>query len=208
MHIGRGEHWDGLDAHGIQRTVHMPKLGDLKAGECFVPAGWFWCGGDSEVIRSFSRRRVWLDDFVMSRFQVTNRDYLVFLNSLLEQGREEEALQWVPHERAGQVGKLGAMIYGRDADGQFILVEDVEGDKWELDWPVCMVNWHCAQAYCHWKSERSIHTHRLPTELEWEKSARGVDGRWHVWGDGFDPSYCHMADSHDGRQLRWSKATQ
>ena len=41
----------------------------------------------------------------------------------------------------------------------------------------------------------------LPTDLEWEKAARGVDERWFVWGDGFDPSYCHMIDSHQGRRL-------
>jgi formylglycine-generating enzyme required for sulfatase activity len=52
------------------------------------------------------------------------------------------------------------------------------------NYPVVNVSWHDAVAFCEWLSRETGKPFRLPTEAEWEKAARGTDGRIYPWGDG------------------------
>jgi formylglycine-generating enzyme required for sulfatase activity len=49
--------------------------------------------------------------------------------------------------------------------------------------PVVSVTWNDAVAFCDWLSRETKQSFRLPTEAEWEKAARGTDGRIYPWGD-------------------------
>lgn len=60
--------------------------------------------------------------------------------------------------------------------------------------PVVLVSHTDATAFAAWLSLKTGYNWRLPTEAEWEKAARGVDGRRFPWGDEFDPE---RLNSHD-----------
>jgi len=63
------------------------------------------------------------------------------------------------------------------------------------DHPVNYLAWRDALAYCRWLAEITGRPYRLPTEAEWEKGARGTDGRIWPWGNGWDASRCN---THEG----------
>lgn len=65
-------------------------------------------------------------------------------------------------------------------------------DNWEEksqfpSHPVSGLTWYDALAYAHWLTDMTGEHWRLPTEAEWEKAARGQDGRIYPWGDTWDP---------------------
>ena len=70
--------------------------------------------------------------------------------------------------------------------------------KGKANHPVVNVSWYDATAYAEWLSRVTGKDYRLPTEAEWEKAARGTDGRKFPWGDEFDTKKCNTAESGIG----------
>ncbi|MCB9761823.1 MAG: SUMF1/EgtB/PvdO family nonheme iron enzyme [Alphaproteobacteria bacterium] len=194
--LGRGSHWHGRPP-GEDAPPPIPLPDALGPDERYVPAGWFLAGGAGDA----PAVPVWADGFVIQAKPVTNAQYLAFLNDLVARGRVEEALRWVPRERGGVYGELGAMIYGQGEDGTFFLTKDADGDMWDPMWPVFNTDWPSARAYARWLSERDGLPWRLPYEYEWEKAARGVDGRRFPWGEHFDATWTCTREGHTGRAL-------
>jgi formylglycine-generating enzyme required for sulfatase activity len=61
--------------------------------------------------------------------------------------------------------------------------------------PVVYISWFDAQAYVTWLSRETGKQYRLPTEAEWEKAARGNDGRTYPWEGEFDASKCNVEET-------------
>lgn len=127
-----------------------------------VPAGLFDMGGEGQF-DEFSKpvHSVFLDDYYIDRFEVTNAQYVRFLNEMGNQ--EEGGVTWLD---------LDSTV------GQIIQTES----EWQVaegfdNHPIVGVSWFSANAFCDWRGAR------LPTEAEWEKAARGTDQRLFPWGN-------------------------
>jgi formylglycine-generating enzyme required for sulfatase activity len=75
--------------------------------------------------------------------------------------------------------------YGAYARANGIALDIPEGKD---NHPVVKVSWREAVLFCEWVSQATGRSVRLPTEAEWEKAARGTDGRLYPWGNEWNPS--------------------
>lgn len=74
-------------------------------------------------------------------------------------------------------------------NGRYAELRVIQYDQMKTHHPVTNVTWHQARQFCLAKGKR------LPTEQEWEKAARGADGRLYPWGNTYEPSYVN-AENH------------
>jgi serine/threonine-protein kinase len=174
----------------LRFRVPLPDDAALGADFVYVPAGPFLRGNDRDALMPSPSARVWLDAYAIARFPVTVAEYFAFLAAL----PDDEARRRAPREETGKP------LLGPDADGRWTTpARDADGDLWDGAWPVVHVSFDDARAYAAWRGARDGARYRLPTEDEWEKAARGTDGRFFPWGDHFDPACCLMRDTDPGR---------
>jgi formylglycine-generating enzyme required for sulfatase activity len=157
-----------------------------------IPAGEFLRGVDEQNIETYLReysryrfvnqemtkdivehayadarpqRSVYLDRYYIDRYPVTTAEFVEFLKVLGE--HRWSCGGW-------RCAGFGGGEIGID-QGQYVALTRYE------TYPIPSATWQGAQAYCAWQGKR------LPTEVEWEKAARGTDGRLYPWGNEWDP---------------------
>jgi formylglycine-generating enzyme required for sulfatase activity len=124
----------------------------------FVPAGNFIAGSDQGYANEKPVHTVYLDDYYIDRYEVTNALYQACVDA--------GACQ--PPDQTGS--------FTRDS---------YYGNSQFNNYPVVFVDWENADAYCQWRGMG------LPTEAQWEKAARGREGRTYPWGDNIDETYAN-----------------
>jgi formylglycine-generating enzyme required for sulfatase activity len=140
----------------LQRPSPPPALERVVTGRdgaamVLVPTGEFLMGSDTPG--ESPPRRVFLEAFYIDQYEVTNTQYLRFVQAT--------------RHRLPQ----------HDIDPRYDVWEGATISSGVADKPVVNVDWHDAAAYCTWAGKR------LPTEAEWEKAARGTDARAYPWGN-------------------------
>ena len=139
-----------------------------------IPAGEFIMGSPEGVGNDdeHPQHSVYLDDFLIGKYEVTNNQYVEFLNAV---GRNDDG--------------AGHEFVNMDIASIRLKNEEYKVLKgWEDD-PVIGISWYGSIAYAEWEGGR------LPTEAEWEKAARGEDGREWPWGSSWDIEKCNSLES-------------
>ncbi|MFT4628538.1 MAG: sulfatase activating formylglycine-generating enzyme, partial [Myxococcota bacterium] len=191
--LGRGEHWDGVGPGDRSPTpVHLPHQGSLNAEDRYMPAGWAWAGGDPDAADGLPLRRLWVDALVVRAVPVTVSDYLVFLRGIAESEGVGAARALAPRESQSRAPVDASVVGLREGEDGFGLASSADGLRWHPRHPITLVDWHAAQRYAAWLADETGLGWRLPNELEWEKAARGVDGRRLVWGETLEPTWANV----------------
>ncbi len=149
----------------IYSTISQAQVAHSNIGSskkiAMIPAGSFTMGSNTGSDDEKPVHTVFIQSFFLDVLPVTNAEFAAFLNS------------------QGLKNQRGESFYDdQDNDARIHL----HHSKWQADdgyamHPVNEVSWIGAHDYCNWLKKR------LPTEAEWEKAAKGTDGRKYPWGN-------------------------
>ena len=147
------------DSDGFRRTAELA-VEDRYRGMVFVKAGLFMMGSDAHEVDERPVHKVFINDYWIDKYPVTNTQYAAFLN----RAQPEPVDKFFSIENA-QIDLRDSVYVARQGYG---------------DHPVTGVSWYGAKAYAEYSGKD------LPTEAEWEKAAKGSEERMYPWGDNLE----------------------
>ncbi len=149
-----------IAAGGVLGHIGDPRLGKMVV----IPAGKFIMGEGNE------QHELVLPAYQMGKYPVTNTEFARFI----EAGGYQYKRWWT---------KAGWQEVGQKQNEPRYW-QDVRFNK--PNQPAIGLSWYECVAYCRWLSTETGQPYRLPTEAEWEKAARGVEGEVYPWGNEFE----------------------
>ncbi len=167
----------GADAWSLCAGATATRL-PFEPETVLIPAGVFRMGndpGEGIPVYETPQHLVNLGAYRIAKYPVTNVQYLEFV-------RQSGAA--VAPETGWELATVGQVP-----------------PPGKEDHPVVGVSWDEAAAYCRWLSQCTGRRYRLPSEAEWEKAARGSDGRRYPWGDVLKPCRGNSASTGPGGTL-------
>ncbi len=156
----------------------LAEIGDPRRGVGLDARGlpeidWVEIPGGGFIYQEGQRRT--LKTFRMARYPITNAQYQAFIDA----GGYREERWWKNLKRP-----------------------DPEGARWsQPNRPRTNVDWYEAAAFCRWLSAQLGYEVRLPTEEEWERTARGRDGREYPWGSTYESGRANIEETSSYRRV-------
>ena|GEM_PF-6330000 len=178
-----------------RRCVILPLTHESLLETLSIPGGEFLMGSaENDPEARFSEKPQFMQktrDYLIGRFPVTSSQFASFAEATgYRTTAEREGSAWVFNGRNWERIREANWRHPRGPDGTYPSGGggDLAGcsksfEQVKADHPVTQVSWDDAVAFCLWASKVTGRLIRLPSEPEWEKAARGNDGRWWPWGN-------------------------
>jgi len=150
------------------RSTTTPLQTVTKEEQPKIPSGMVYVPAGDFIIgwdEDGQEVKIFTEAFYIDKYEVTNEDYQKFVDA------------------------TGHRHPKHPLDTKYDVWDDDTFPSTLAKHPVVNVSWEDAVAYARWKGKR------LPTEVEWEKAARGTDGRLYPWGNIFDKNNCRSVES-------------